>query len=545
MKFRILIPALALVGCAPEEPAPTGLFLGPEVTCGTPVDDPDLPGFVDVTAQSGIARVPSMPEWTQGSNGVTSIQLEAAGGFIVADLDGDDLLDLVFTEFSGAPRFYFGLGDLQFVEVPAAQLGVDLRNAHANGGSAADVDGDGDLDLWFGTYLEHFLFLNDGVGSFEDVTSELGLRGLGNQLTGSWADPDRDGDLDLYVAAHSPGSLGPGEPFENDGDYFWLQEDDGTFVDATPRLYQGAAAGQGFVGGWFDADGDGWQDLYVVNDGGAQGFGGPPNRYFANQGGVLTDAPNAGADIGMLAMGLALGDMDNDGDLDVHVTDAGPTLLLRNEGAHQFTDISLCVESFSDGSSGDISWGTIFFDHDNDGVLELHTSFGHMPTKAGGGPNWTQNREVMPDQLWRRDGEEWIDIAPAAGVADPAWSRTAQAVDLDGDGFAELLSWSLDEGPRLYQSGCNERAWLDVRLRDSTSKNSFAIGARITATGDGTPLVMREIGAGNTGTMSGGPPTARLGLNEAEAVDLEVRWPDGVTEHYPDVLTRRQVTISR
>ena len=550
MGVRTLCVLCLLSGCVPPPPGlvpepgtptpppPAGITLGDEVVCAAPGA-----GFTDVTSTSGAGYTPVLPEWNEGATGITSVQLEAAGGFVVADLDGNGLLDLVFTSFTSPPRFYFNEGDLVFGELSASELGVDLGDAHVNGGSAADIEGDGDLDLWFGTYTGGRVFLNDGFGRFDEATDTLGLAGSGNQLTGSWADPDRDGDLDLYAAAHSPGSSGPGQPFSNHLDLYWTQEG-GSFVDSTAGLYPDGVAGQGFVGGWFDADDDGWQDLYVVNDGGLGG-GSPPNRYFASEGGVLTARPGAGADIGMLSMGLAIGDMDNDGDFDLHVSDAGPTLLLRNDGPHLFTDISLEVEAFSDGSDGDISWGTVFFDHDNDGVLALHTSFGHMPTKAGGGPNFTQNREEMPDQLWTRDGGQWVDIAADVGVDDPAWSRAAQAADLDGDGFAELISWSMNEGPRIRKAACNGNAWLQVSLEDTTSPNRFAIGARITATGDGTPLVLREIGAGNTGTMSGGPPSTLLGLGTADAVDLTVRWPDGTTERFDAVPTRRSAFIGR
>ena len=555
MKTLRLIGLLLLPACVPPppglvpEPATPpdevipGLILGPEVECAVPAD-PSLPGFDDVTAQTGVEHTPVMPEWDEGENGVTSVQLEAAGGFIVADLDGNGLHDLVFTSFTGAPRFYFGEGDLTFGELDASDLGIDVAGQHVNGGSAADYDGDGDLDLWFGSYDGAYLFENDGFGRFGPVAPQLGIVGGGNQISGSWADPDRDGDLDLYVAAHSPGSAGPGQAFDNELDYYWVQAADGTFTEATFDLYPDGVAGQGFVGGWFDGDGDGWIDLYVVNDGGVGGNN-PPNRYFANDGGVLTPHPQGGADVGMLAMGLALGDMDNDGDFDVHVSDAGPTLLLRNEGGHLFTDISLELDGLSARPEGDISWGTIFFDHDNDGELELHTSFGHMPTKAGGGPNNTENREQMPDQLWRRVDDGWIDVAQDVGVDDGAWSRTAQAVDLDGDGFVELITWSMDEGPKIHKGRCNANAWLEVSLEDSTSRNRFAIGARVVATGDGTPLVMREIGAGSTGTMSGGPPVASMGLASAQEVMLTVRWPDGVVDVFPDVPTRRRVTITR
>ncbi|MCO4770869.1 MAG: CRTAC1 family protein [Deltaproteobacteria bacterium] len=558
MRWLLFLPLAGLCACevpssagpppgVPPTPLPSWgdrLTLGQEVVCSESGDA--LPGYQDVTEAMGVDFEPVLPEWDEGDNGVTSIMLEGVGGFGVADLDGDGWLDLVFTSFADVPKVYRATGPLRYEPVLPQDHGIDNAGVHTNAVTAVDVDGDGDLDLQFGTVDGVRAYRNEGDFVFTDVTAASGMDvTAGNNVLGlAWADVDVDGDPDPYVLGYGPGSPGPGLTFENDPD-FLFENDDGTFIERTGAILPpDASNGQSFGGGWFDGDGDGLMDLYVVNDNG--GFdGNPGNLYFRNLGGWVFENLDLGADVAMLAMGLALGDMDNDGDIDAHISNAGPTVLLRNEGEHLFTDVSLPLRDFSDGSAGDISWGTTFVDVDNDGVLELMTAFGHMPTKEGQGPNQTQNREAMPDQLWTQTPDGWRDVASDLGVADPAWSRTVLAEDLDRDGFAELITWSLNAGPRVHRSGCNGNAWLRVHLEDTRGANLAAIGARIEAVGDGTPFVVMEVQAGGEGTLSGGAPEARLGLAQADEVDLTVRWPDGETETFERVPTRRSVTIRR
>ncbi len=532
-------------GVAPPETSAWGdrLTLGSEVLCEAPATG--LPGFTDVTEEAGVAFTPVMPEWNEAQNGITSIMLEAVGGFAVADFDDDGWLDIVFTSFMDPPRLYRATGPLRYEEVPTATSGLDITGVHISAVSAVDYDGDGDLDLLFGTSEGARLYANDGAVVFEDVTLSTGLDLPGNFLGAAWADVDLDGDLDPYLPGYGAGSPGPNVPSLPEHDWL-LENDDGLFRDRSTTMWPlDLAPGAAFAAGWFDGDGDGLQDLYVANDLGGVGSN-AANQYFENLGDWAFTSLRDGADIAMLSMGLALGDMDNDGDVDMHVSNAGPTVLLRNEGDHLFTDVSLQVADFSDGSAGDVSWGTTFLDHDNDGVLEIATAYGFMPTKGVGmGPMNTENREEQPDQLWTREGSGWIDVASDLGVDNVAWSRSVLAEDLDRDGFAELITWSIDEGPRIHRSGCTENAWLRVHLQDSRGANVFAVGARVRTRGANDRLVSAEVQAGGEGVLSGGPPEVRLGLGDIDHVDLVVRWSDGYEETFAEVPTRRSVTIRR
>jgi hypothetical protein len=248
-------------------------------------------------------------------------------------------------------------------------------------------------------------------------------------------------------------------------------------------------------------------------------------------------------EVAVHAMGLALGDFDRDGDMDVHVTNAGPTWLGRNDLDAGFVDVSLPLVRYSDGSEGDISWTTWFLDHGNDLAQDLFIGYGYMPTKVDRGPNQTVNRLEMPDRLLRWDGVDWTNIAPEVGVANPASTRTAIVADVDRNGFEDLLTWSLDLGPRLYLQSCDHSRWLRVVLEQGGTKNRFAVGARVEAWSEGAYVIMRDMQAGSQGTQAVGPPEVHLGLGDLEVVDLVVRWPDGLVTVNEGVPTAREVVV--
>ena len=519
-----------------------GIELGELVRCESPGDG----RFVDISASAGLAGTPAFAHhystdarFDPTPMGYSSTDVENQGPLAVNDFDGDGHLDVAFVQLGSLPLVFLGDGALGFTP---SELPVDPL--HYTGISAVDVEGDGDIDLYLSTTDANRLLRNTGDG-FEDATEALGLGGGdGHTLTASWADFDRDGDLDVFLANYSTGSLGPDAPSVADRDVLLVQQAGG-FVDAEGALPSSSRAGFSYLGGWFDADGDGWLDLYVVTDLATKSVENLPNHFIRNDRGDLIAAPEQGLDRRMLAMGLALNDMDGDGDTDVHVTNAGSTRLARNDDG-LFVDISLTVEVLSNRPDGDISWATDFVDVDNDGRNELFTAFGYMPTKGpDGGPDGTANDPLQRDTLWRWSpaDERYEDIAPELGLDDTAWTRTAVPADLDRDGFPELLTWSLDQGLKLYTAGCNDNAWLRVSLRGRDA-NSQAIGAKINTGIPGT-RVTRQIMSGSTGSMSSQPPEAILGLDDEETVYVEVFWPDGAVTRNLDVPTRRAIALTQ
>jgi enediyne biosynthesis protein E4 len=557
MLLRPLILLVALTGCpstddgfgqgdddddTDEVGVPAAIQLGDEVRCDTPSDGV----FEDVSAAAGLYELPALaPDYPLDDRfdtapiGHSSTDVENQGGLAVHDFDGDGHLDIASVQIGAPPTVLLGDGALGF-----SPLALDVPELHYTGVSATDVDGDGATDLYLLTSEANLLLRNTNNG-FEDATDALRLGGgASHTLSASWADYDRDGDLDVYLANYGEGSLGPNLPSIAARDVL-LTGEDGGFVDDPDSLPASSRIGFSYVGGWFDADGDGWLDLYVVTDLAGESSDNLANHFLHNNRGTLEPAPDAGLDRRMFAMGLALDDMDGDGDVDVHVSNAASTLLARNDDG-LFVDISLTVSELSNRPNGDISWATDFVDVDNDGRNELFTAFGYMPTKGpDGGPDGTNNSQLQNDTLWRwlPDSDQYEDIAPAVGLDDPAWTRTVVPADFDRDGFPEVLTWSLNEGLKLHTSGCNDNAWLRVSLR-ARGSNGAGLGAKIVTSIPGV-RVTRHIGAGSRGSMSSQPPEALLGLGNEDAVTVDVVWPDGTVTRNSDVPTRRAIVLTQ
>jgi enediyne biosynthesis protein E4 len=554
----VLVALLLTASCVEPEGQPIetegySLELGEVVQCSDPVPADQALPYADITAQAGISFASATPAWNNGENNYISIDIELNGGIAATDLNSDSALDLLFIDYASPPKIFLGDGQGSFTEVSAHSLGIETNQSYLIGASAADINGDGHVDLFLLANGPNMLFMNQGNGSFTDASDQYGLAGpMSRSLGAAWADPDRDGDLDVMVVNHGAGSSSEDEFYLPQRDQLFIQEAS-VFEDHIELLYPDARKdGYGYTAGWFDADDDGLLDLYVVNDLAEEGEGNPPNFFAHNVSTKGNDKPHfdmpeqSHLDQAMLAMGLAVGDMDGDGDLDIHVSNAGRTFLARNDGDLRFIDDSLALAGLSEGPRGDISWSTEFFDFNNNGRLELFCSFGHMPSKASHGPNHTDNPIEQFDALWSRDQDgSFEDLAPTVGIDSPLSTRSVVAADFDGNGFLDLITWALYEGPRLYQAGCNQNTWLIVELDQPGTLNRDAIGARIEAWSGAQLVAVREIVAGSTGALSVGPAQVHLGLGQHELVELRIRWPQGEESVHPEIPTRRTLRIVR
>ena len=314
----------------------------------------DRPVFTDVTSDAGIDFLHTRLRFDA---------VDVGAGVVVFDFDSDTLHDIYVTSNNGPNALYRNNGDGTFADVAVAARVDDKGGGTANGACAADYDNDGDPDLYVAHFGPSRFYRNNGDGTFSNVTS----RALGNvkrleRTTGcAWGDYDRDGFVDLVVVNHTRISANvdifgvPVDLVRQDPDFLELHDPlilyhnsgDGTFEDRSALLGDttsptlsgplGNMWGSGFQPGWLDYDNDGDADLYVVNDLGEQLH---PNVLWRNDGPgsngdwTFTDvSESSGAGIEMFGMGLAVGDYDLDGLLDLFVTNIGQNILLDNGGA--------------------------------------------------------------------------------------------------------------------------------------------------------------------------------------------------------------------
>jgi len=466
-------------------------------------------------------------------------------GLVVADLDGDGLLD-VLVPGVGADGLWLQQGDGSFEEDGAARV-PDGGTAVDTGASAADVDGDGDLDL-FVTVLEgpNRLLLNDGGAHFSDATATSGLGDASWHSVGSsWADFDGDGWLDLFVGNHreEPALLGEllqGQAEPAHPNRLWRNLGDGTF--AAVALGAQAADGFTFSGVWTDLDDDGDPDLVQLNDFGPIGIA---NQVLWNQDGLMTLGDDAGLGVAAFSMGGQAVDEDGDGHPELLVAAWNDLHWLQSAGDGTWYDAAQARGLVPTGDQK-TAWGGVLADLDNDGDLDVSVQYGFLEVPdavtedldALGLPDPT----LQPDEVWLQgDDGGFSPVAADWGAADTGVGRGGLWVDLDGDGWRDWLKRELDGPPKAYRAQCGDGHWLQLSLAQD-GPNGHGIGARIGVEA-GSILHSQEVTAGSVGLASGAPPRVHVGLGSATTADrVVVRWPDGgETEHGPIDVDQRVV----
>jgi hypothetical protein len=452
-------------------------------------------------------------------------------------VDGDGLLDLYVTDSTG-PNHLFRFDGARFERIDAG--GAALPDHQSTGAIFADYDNDGDPDLYVTGRGPDVLLAND-AGAFIDVTAAAGLGDPRTGLTASFGDFDADGFVDLYVANWLCDDACDPEPGVSSRDALYHNNGDGTFSDVThvldPRLTDGA----GFVASFLDFDDDGDADIYLVDD---KGYPGEPRPGRETNRNVLwrNDGPGCGgwcfsevaiqvgADARIDGMGLAAGDYDNDGDLDLYMSHTREPVLYRNDRG-RFLDVAQPAGAVATRPS----WGTAFLDYDNDGFLDLYLAVGYAF-----GP-------YSPNKLFHNGGDgTFRDVSEISGAADPYFTLGVATADVDRDGGVDLVIGNWDRGYEVYR---NRRAygaenhWIAVRLVGGGSVNRDAAGARVTIeTTDGRSLMQEVINGSSLG--SGSDLALHFGLGAAGVRALEVRWTDGRQDRYDDVAIDREVVLT-
>jgi enediyne biosynthesis protein E4 len=529
------------------------------------------PRFVDATAASGIDLV----TWS-GSVEKPHILESTGNGVLVLDYDGDGFEDLYFVAAYRLPRrqdgdrdpgersaLYRNQGDGTFLDV-SARAGVAAR-VYGNGGCVGDVDGDGLPDLYVTAFGPNLLYRNQGDGTFRELGEAAGVADGRWSLGATLFDADGDGDEDLYVGNYVEASWddvlaarrtrmwrgkvavmdGPrGLPESANG--FYRNAGDGTFGDATAAAGLEPGPGPGGAGysmavAAFDYDGDGDLDLYVANDSTA-------NRLYRNRGDGVFDEVGVAAGVAYNAdgraqgsMGVGVGDYDDDGRLDLAVTNFAHDAytLYRNLGDGQFEDVSFATRVALP-TFVPLGWAALFLDAEGDGDLDLFFANGHIYPQVDDDPSLEESYR-QPDQLLVNEGGLFRDLGLAAGdVATAAQSsRGAVTVDLENDGDLDLVVSHQDGRPSVLRNEGFAGHWLEL----ATAVDGHAAPAvRWTVTTlRGSQI--RAPGSGG-GYVSQSDRRAHFGLGAAARAErVEARWVGGVRRAWRGVPADRVVVV--
>ena len=491
------------------------------------------------------------------------------GGAAFFDYDSDGDVDLYVTNgstFEGFPAGHhptntlYQNADGNFEDVTATAAATDT--SWSMGCAVADYDNDGDDDLYVTNFGANRLFANSGRGSFADATGIAGVGHTGWGTGCTFGDYDLDGDVDLYIANYvdfsrdyestipckwknidvycGPRGLLPAP------DVLYRNEGDGHFTDQTAAARM-TKEYYGMVAIFADLDDDGWPDLFVADDT-------TPNMLYMNDGvsgGGFTELALAagvaysGEGVIQGCMGAAVADYDNDGRLDIFVSNFADEFntLYRNDGSGLFSDLSFPSRVASSGRT-EVAWGTAFFDYDNDGDRDLFVANGHTYPQAD--LPRAESSYMEKNLLFENGGDgRFADVSAGAGpgLAVEAVSRGAAFGDYDDDGDLDVFVLNLNGAPTLlHNDGGSRGNYLLVRAVGTIS-NRGGIGARISVSAGGRHQYAQILSGGSY--LSHNDSRAHFGLGEVGQVDsLVVRWPGGIVQKLVDVEANQLLTVT-
>jgi hypothetical protein len=534
---------------------------------GKPSGLPFHAKFTDVAAHAGL-RAPVI----YGPPDRMDYIIESMGcGVAFLDYDNDGWLDIFLLSgtrregpVEGATnRLYKNNRDGTFTDV-TAKAGL-TRQGWAMGVTVGDYNNDGFDDLFITAWPQNILYRNNGDGTFTDVTEKAGLLHQGNRWgTGcTWLDYDRDGHLDLYISNYlvfdfdkipisgkNPNCNYKGVPVNcgprglvAERPMLYHNNGDGTFTEVTAKLgLDKVTPVYGLTAVAADLDDDGWQEIYQACDSTSSLL-----FHRKKDGSFEEIALESGLAVNedgreQAGMGIAIGDFDTDGSLDVLKTHFAEdtAALYRNMGHLEFSDVTL--RSGLGVETRYVSWGDGIIDLDNDGLPDIFWVTGStFPEVERKHPEIAHK---TPRVLFRNLGggkfEELLDSAGPA-IAEAHASRGVAFGDFDNDGDVDILIMNINEPPSLLRNDLSGNGhWLKVKLL-GTRSNSSAIGATVTVTYGNRRQAQAVMAASSY--LSASDRRLHFGLGAAETADVEIMWPSGTRERFKGIKADYLVTV--
>lgn len=465
------------------------------------------------------------------------------GGVALFDYDMDGDIDMYLTGGSQPDKLFRNEGNFVFEDVSdISGIGV-TQNIKTMGVAAGDLNNDGYKDLVITTTEDshNLLLLNSGQGAFNEVSLTAGIADSAFSISATLGDYNLDGFLDIYVANYveTPAFLydAVGNVIGFDptcyANTLYKNNGDNTFSEVAGFINAGDE-GCGLATAFTDFDNDSDLDIYVANDFGEWHIANTLLKNRFDQDRFEDVSTTSGANGAIYGMGVAVGDYDEDGDLDYYVTNLGRNLLLQNSGDGTFIDVTTeaGVEDTYDDSLLSVGWGTAFIDYDNDSYLDLLVNNGEIPTF-----DFLENNPLNKNKLYKNNnGAGFEDISELAGFDSPFRGRGLAYGDLDNDGDLDIVATVVERYPvntmhtQIYKNNApTDNSWLKLNLVGKKN-NRDGYGAHVKLYAEEREL-MREVDGGSS-HVSQHSSDVHFGLGQIAQIDsVIIVWPGGNLQH--------------
>ena len=510
--------------------------------------------FQDIISHSGIDFV-----HTIGDDHLSNLVESVGGGAAFLDYDLDGYLDLYLCNgnyienlsmhedqtpvTTSENRLYRNKGDGTFEDVTKkAEVG---DRGYGMGVTVGDYNLDGYPDIYISNHGPNTLYRNNRDGTFTDVTVSAAVGGNECSVGAVWLDYDNDGFLDLYVGNYiefdpqynyyyAPDGFPGPMAYEGQSDVLYHNLGDGTFEDVTVAMGVFNTDGRAMGVGAADYDNDGFVDVFVSNDH-------MVNYLYHNDGGkkfedrgIMSGVAFNQVGEATISMSVDFADYNNDGLIDLFVSDDVYCSLYKNEGNGVFTEMSYNA-GIAVACGQFVGWASSFLDFDNDGDLDLFKVNGELKHLYG-----------QEDQLFENTGDGMFkDVSTDMGAYfhEELVGRGACFGDYDNDGDIDAYIVNLnDHGVLLRNNKGNQGNWIMLGLMGEMC-NSDGIGAVVTVTAGGVKQVAHKKSA--SGYLSQNDPRLHFGLGENDVVEsIEVKWPSGTSQRFENIPAGQIIYLS-